>query len=182
MFWSFCSRPLWSIIFDMLTQEKHFIAKPGQIPQWFCSGHLPRVWLCSADVPNHIEVVATKWLLEIFVGPRSRCLMGTEIWFDHFVALALGLGAAFCRGAGSGGSDRSYKSLFQLLHVNWKGDRIGTFWYWFSSDACRIHEICRPEWLDQVWNLMDTDGQGLWNNVFFCAGSGPAVTCCCNGP
>ena len=110
LFWSFCSRPLWSIIFDMLTQEKHFIAKPGQIPQWFCS---------MFYVP---EVVATKWLLEIFVGPRSRCLMGPEIWFDHFVALALGLGAAFCRGAGSGGSDRSYKSLFQPLHVNWKGD------------------------------------------------------------
>lgn len=68
-----------------------------------------------------------KWSLqndesEILLWSAFHRFMVPEICFDHFVVLALGLNHSFCRGGGFDWSDCSYKYLFQLLHVNWKGD------------------------------------------------------------
>ena len=59
---------------------------------------------------------------KLLLGAAFHCFMEPEICFDHFVVLALGLHHSFCRGRGFDWSDCSYKHLFQLLHVNWKGD------------------------------------------------------------
>ena len=88
------------------------------------------------------EVVATKWWLEAFVRDSIPSLLEPEICFDHFVVLALGLNQSFCRGGGFDWSDCSYKHLFQLLHVNWKGDCKTTYMFVFACTYYILAIVC----------------------------------------
>ena len=88
------------------------------------------------------------------------CLIEPETWFDHFVVLAPGLNHSFCRGGGFGWSDCSYKHLFQLLHVNWKGD------YMYTN---AFHVLYIFSWISRCSSCLYHSSIGLYVNFFLSA-------------